>query len=194
MERRPMRAEEQTMPLTDDKLKQLIAVHEADECGGGCSNAAAMRELLAYREIVGHWPGGVGLAMQRAVLVRVSGSVADLQHGCDTPTACRWAHSNGHAPECDNCPRNPRSEDNWQALDGASAPPAAVPQTGGCQLCGRIPALRKVGEEMPAGSANRHNLTVYLCEACFRDLMGARGVDVADRFDAIPPPAAVDAP
>lgn len=59
-----------------------------------------------------------------------------------------------------------------------------------CQ-CGEV-ATRKVGEEPLIGhGGDRHNLTAFMCEGCFRRLFGDAAVTRADEFDAAGPPAAV---
>lgn len=76
-----------------------------------------------------------------------------------------------------------------------AAEAAALPigPLAGCEEC-RTKPTRKVGEELPPQDLfnSRHNLTMHLCERCFRALMGGRGVDVADRMDAIIAEAAAD--
>lgn len=51
--------------------------------------------------------------------------------------------------------------------------------------CGE-PAYAKVGEEIAHDdpSKRRHNLTAYVCEAHFRELMGDHGVDMVAHFRA----------
>jgi len=47
-----------------------------------------------------------------------------------------------------------------------------------CTLC-KAPAAHKIGEEIAFDDPfpNRHNLTAYVCDPCFRRIMGDWGVD-----------------
>jgi len=61
--------------LSNKRLRELLAMHDADECGGGCVEAAAYRELIVRRSVCRELPDVAWI--ERQVAERLGGGVEE---------------------------------------------------------------------------------------------------------------------